>query len=171
MLSADEIIRRLNLKPLPIEGGYFRETYRSDETVSASVLPQRFGGDRSFSTAIYYLLTADTFSALHRLPSDELFHFYLGDPVGMLQLHPDGSSCVITLGPDLKAGQQLQAVVPRAVWQGSFLCDGGRWALLGTTVAPGFDFDDYQAGERDQLIRQYPDRAKLIAQLTRADSN
>ncbi len=75
MLSAEEIIRRLNLKPLPMEGGYFRETYRANETISASVLPQRFGGDRSFSTAIYYLLTADTFSALHRLPSDELFHF------------------------------------------------------------------------------------------------
>ncbi len=87
----------------------------------------------------------------------------------MLQLHPDGSSCVITLGPDLKAGQQPQAVVPRAVWQGSFLHDGGRWALLGTTVAPGFDFDDYEAGERERLIKRYPDRAKLIAQLTHAD--
>ena len=169
MLSAEEIIRRLNLKPLPMEGGYFRETYRSDETISRSVLPLRFGGDRSFSTAIYYLLTADTFSALHRVPSDELFHFYLGDPVDMLQLHPDGSSAVIMLGHDLAGERQLQVVVPQLVWQGSFLREGGRWALLGTTVAPGFDFEDFEEGEREQLIRQYPDRAKLIAQLTRAD--
>ncbi len=171
MLSAEDIIRRLNLKPLAMEGGYFRETYRSDETISRSVLPLRFAGDRSFSTAIYYLLTAHTFSALHRLPSDELFHFYLGDPVDMLQLHPDGSSAVITFGHDLAGGHQLQVVVPRLVWQGSFLREGGRWALLGTTVAPGFDFEDYETGEREQLTRQYPDRAKLIAQLSRADSN
>jgi predicted cupin superfamily sugar epimerase len=113
---------------------------------------------------MYYLLTPDTFSALHRLPTDEVFHFYLGDPVEMLQLYSDGSGRVVTLGPDLGAGQQLQAIVPRGVWQGSTLRAGGAWALLGTTVAPGFDFEDYEAG-LEPLAEQYPAFAERIRRL------
>src|SRR5581483_11176343 len=98
------------------------------------------------ATAIYYLLTPDTVSAMHRLATDEIFHFYLGDPVEMLQLRPDGSHRVAILGPDLDAGQRPQIVVPRGVWQGARLVPGGRFALLGTTVAPGFDYADYETG-------------------------
>src|SRR5207245_2095434 len=106
----------------------------------AASLPARYGTDRWAGTAIYYLLTPDTFSALHRLPTDEVYHFYLGDPVEMLQLWPDGSGRVGTLGQDVRAGQLLQVIVPRGVWQGSRLRPGGAFALLGTTMAPGFDF-------------------------------
>ena len=157
MHTAQDIIAALDLQPLPREGGYYRETYRSTES-----LPNRA---RSLSTAIYYLLTKDTFSALHRLASDEVFHFYLGDPVSMLQLRSDGTGNVITLGPDIMAGQSPQVVVPAGVWQGSWL-ESGSFALLGTTMAPGFDFADYAAGNRAELTRSYPEFADLIARLT-----
>jgi predicted cupin superfamily sugar epimerase len=104
---------------------------------------------------------------MHRLKSDEIFHFYLGDPVEMLQLWPDGSSRRVVLGSDLASGNSLQQVVPKDVWQGSYLLEGGRFALLGCTVAPGFEFEDYQSGTRDGLIRQYPREQDLIAKLTR----
>jgi len=110
-MTADEIKQLLQLQPLSIEGGFFRETYRSRWAVSAEYLPDGFAGSRSIGTAIYYMLTPETFSALHRLPGTEVFHFYLGDPVVMLQLLPDGSSRTITLGSDLLNGQQPQVVV------------------------------------------------------------
>ena len=160
-MDAETIIRQLGLQPHP-EGGFYRETYRSGETIAAAALPPRYGKDRSFSTAIYYLLTPDSFSSLHRLQSDELFHFHLGDPVTMLQLHEDGRGETITLGQDILAGQQLQVVVPRGVWQGMFLNDGGRFALLSTTVSPGFDFADFEVGTRDALIRRYPSCTAMI---------
>ncbi len=167
MITADEIIKLLNLKLLSTEGGYFVETYRSDEVIPGSVLPDRYGSDRALSTAIYYLLTRDTISLLHRLKSDEVIHFYLGDPVTMLQLHPNGSSEVITLGTDLKIGEKPQVVVPRNVWQGMRLVDGGRFTLLGTTVAPGFTFEDFELGNRRELIEKYPEVSDLIRLLTR----
>ena len=164
-MDAETIIRQLGLQPHP-EGGFYRETYRSGETIAAAALPPRYGKDRSLSTAIYYLLTPDSFSALHRLQSDELFHFHLGDPVTMLQLHDDGRGETIILGQDIAAGQQLQAVVPRSVWQGMFLNDRGRFALLSTTVSPGFDFADFEVGRRDALMRRYPSCMAMIERLT-----
>jgi hypothetical protein len=165
MLTAAQMIAALDLRPLPREGGYYRETYRSAEVVPAGALPPRYHAARSAATAIYYLLTPDTFSALHRLPTDEVFHFYLGGPVQMLQLPPGGQGRVITLGTDLEARQQPQVVVPRGVWQGSCLA-GGAFALLGTTMAPGFEFTDYEGGDRAALSREYPDFADLIERLT-----
>ena len=111
MITADTVKSLLNLKPHPEEGGYFRETYRSPHTLSKHILSEEYQDERSLFTAIYYLLTPDTFSALHRLPTDELFHFYLGDPVEMIQLLPDGTGRTITLGQDITNGMQLQAVV------------------------------------------------------------
>ena len=116
MISIEQLKTVLGLKPLPIEGGYFAETYRSTEIIPSGILPARFGGPRSVGTGIYYLLTPDTFSALHRLRSDEIYHFYLGDPVELLQLWPDGSGRQVTLGTDLLRGMQLQLVVPQGVW-------------------------------------------------------
>ncbi len=168
MPTADELIRRLNLQPHPAEGGYFRETYRAADLWPAPALPARYAGDRRASTAIYYLLTPGTCSALHRLQSDEVFHFYLGSPVRMLQLDPDGGGRTIVLGPDLLADQRVQVVVPRGVWQGSLLEPGGDFALLGCTVAPGFEYADYEHGERPALVRQYPAFADLITRLTPA---
>jgi predicted cupin superfamily sugar epimerase len=166
MPTAEELIQHFQLQPHPKEGGYFRETYRAAESFSSGVLPSRYTGARSASTAIYYLLTPNTCSALHRLQTDEIFHFYLGDPVRMLQLHPDGSSNTTELGPDVFASQELQVVVPRGVWQGSLLEPGGAFALLGCTVAPGFDYIDYEGGERQTLLKQYPSAADLIRRLT-----
>ncbi len=166
MATADELIRLLQLQPHPREGGYFRETYRASEGYPAAVLPQRYGGPRSASTAIYYLLTPGTCSALHRLATDEVFHFYLGSPVRMLQLLPDGQGREIVLGPDLLRGQSPQVVVPRGVWQGSLLEPGGAFALLGCTVAPGFDYSDYEGGARAALLARYPAFADLITRLT-----
>lgn len=163
-MTAEEVIELLQLQPHPVEGGFFRETYRSASSIDASVLP-KYGSARSFGTAIYYLLTPRTVSALHQLPGDEVFHFYLGDPVRMLQLWPDGSTRVRVLGTDLIAGHEPQLVVPGGVWQGSHLIEGGKFALLGATMAPGFDYADYKAGDRAKLTAKYADQAELIARL------
>jgi len=167
MLTADQIIALLNLTPHPKEGGYFIETYRSSETIPEKTLPSRYKGIRSFATAIYYLLTPETFSAMHRLQSDEIFHFYLGDPVEMLQLWPDGSGRLVILGSDILRGVQPQVVVPRGVWQGARLFKNGKFALLGTTVSPGFEFADYEYGQRDELVESYPQFREWIIALTK----
>lgn len=166
MISAEEIKSLLGLEPLPVEGGYVTETYRSTTELPVGALPEGYGGARPLATAIYYLLTPDTFSALHRLPGDEIYHFYLGDPVEMLQLFPDGSSRALILGSGIGKGIQVQTVVPAGVWQGSRLVPGGRLALLGTTMSPGFDPADYEAGKRDELIQAYPEVPELISALT-----
>ncbi len=165
-MRAEQLIRQLGLKPHPSEGGYFVETYRSELRLPADVLPDAYDGPRRLSTAIYYLLTPDTHSAMHRVPGDEIFHFYLGDPVEMLQLHPDGRGEVVRLGPDPRAGFRLQHVVPAGVWQGARLRAGGRYALLGTTLAPGFEYQDFEAGDRDELCERFPRHAELITALT-----
>lgn len=166
-MTAEEIMRLLGLKPLPREGGYYVETYRAAEFIPPGALPARYRAAKPAGTAIYYLLTPETFSALHRLPTDEIYHFYLGDPVELLQLRPDGSGSVLTLGPDLAAGQRPQIVVPRGVWQGSRLEPGGRFALLGTTMAPGYGEEDYEPGRREVLTQEFPAFAALIQALTR----
>ena len=161
-MSADEIKALLHLQPHPKEGGWYRRTYASD--VSVALLR----GVRPYSTAIYYLLEEGSFSEMHVLASDEIFHFYLGDPAEMLQLFPDGGSQVITLGPDLAAGQHVQLVVPAGVWQGTRLVAGGKVALLGCTVTPGFDFADYRSGTYAELSAGWPLEATRIRKLTRS---
>jgi len=169
--SAQDVIDGLGLIPHPEEGGYFRETYRCDDGLAAEALPGRYGGGaRCFSTAIYYLLTPETVSALHRLGSDEVFHHYAGDAVEQLRLYPNGQAEVVMIGTDLTAGHHPQTVVPRGVWQGARLTAGGRWALLGCTVAPGFEFADYDHGQRGPLVEAYPAWAALIAALTPTDA-
>ncbi len=168
MITADEVRAALHLRPHPEEGGFFVETYRSEERIPSEALPARYGGARALGTAIYYLLTPETFSAMHRLASDEVFHFYLGDPVEMLQLFPDGTGRTVTLGQDLAKGMRPQAIVPRGVWQGARLVPGGRFALLGTTVAPGFDFADYAHARRADLLGSHPAFRDLILSLTSA---
>jgi len=168
-MTATDLIAFLELKPLPMEGGYFRETYRSPCALADGSLPRNYSDRRSLSTAIYFLLTSDTFSAMHRLPADEIYHFYGGDPVEMLQLTRPGVGETILLGQDLKAGMRPQVLVPALVWQGSRLVLGGQYALLGTTMAPGFDFADLTLGSRRELVREYPMCTKLIKELTRDD--
>jgi len=154
------------MKTLPKEGGFYVETYRSQETIGPEALPERFEGRRSIGTAILYLLTADTVSKLHRLKSDEIYHFYLGDEVTMLQLFPDGSSRVITLGCDIAGGQLLQVVVLQGTWMGCLLAAGGEFALMGTTVCPGFKFEDFESADREHLLKLYPSQREFILKLT-----
>jgi len=166
MLTVEKLIKMLNMKLLPKEGGYYSETHRSAQVVPGSSLPEQYESDRSLSTAIYYMLTPDTKSLLHRLPTDEIFHFYLGEPVLMLQLFPDGTVNTIILGQDLEAGHSIQVLVPKGVWQGSYLLEGGGFALMGTTMAPGFDFADSEIGDKETLISLYPSHQDLIKRLT-----
>src|SRR5271167_2624854 len=161
-MTAEEIKLLLQLEAHPCEGGYFRQTWKSDEEIPLTALPSRYSGARAAGTAIYYLLEPSTFSEMHRLISDEVFHFYYGDPVEMLQLWPDGSSRVVRLGGDLASGVLPQLVVPKGVWQGSRLVPGGSVALIGCTVSPGFDYADYETGSRADLVREYPAAAELI---------
>jgi uncharacterized protein len=166
-MTAEEVKQILQLEAMPVEGGFFRETYRSRWQISREYLPDVYNGTRSIGTAIYYMITTETFSALHRLPGTEVFHFYAGDPVVMLLLLPDGTSRTITLGTDLLNGHQPQVVVRGHVWQGCKLGPGGKWALIGTTMSPGFDYTDYEHGKHEQLIAQYPGAVELIRQYTR----
>jgi predicted cupin superfamily sugar epimerase len=163
--TLSEVMTLLDLKPLREEGGFFNETYRSVETIDARQFQRGHGGTRSLSTAIYYLLTPTSFSAMHKVPGDEIFHFYIGDPVEMLELFPDGSGRTVTLGRDISRGMHFQHVVPGDIWQGARLVPGGEYALLGTTMAPGFDYADFVKGNRDELTRMYSSHAELITQL------
>jgi uncharacterized protein len=170
MLTAEKIIEILKLTPLQNEGGFYRETWRSQDTIPESALPDRYLKSKSFGTAIYYLLTTDTKSKIHRLPTDEIFHFYLGDPVEMLILYPDGNSEIIMLGQKIDEGESVQVVIPKGTWFGARLKKmSGRtygFALMGTTVAPGFDFSDFEIGKRKVLAKLFPDKIDLIKILT-----
>jgi predicted cupin superfamily sugar epimerase len=166
-VDARKIIEKLGLEPLRDEGGYFSETYRSGLRIPSGTPAGSGAGERSLATAIYYLLTPDTFSAMHRLASDEVYHFYLGDPVEMLLLYPDASSDTVILGPNILENMRLQVVIPAGVWQGSRLLPGGDFALMGTTVAPGFDPSDFEPGSREELAGRYTGVSDLITGLTR----
>jgi predicted cupin superfamily sugar epimerase len=161
-MTADEIKTLLQLEPHPVEGGFYRRTYTS----AASVELER--GSRPMGTAIYYLLEQGAFSEMHMLHSDEVFHFYLGDPVEMLQLYPDGETKVLVLGPDLQAGQHVQLIVPAGVWQGTQLLGSGKVALVGCTVTPGFDFADYRNSSFAELVARWPQQEARIKALTRS---
>jgi predicted cupin superfamily sugar epimerase len=137
-------------------------TWEAEEYVA---LPRCTGGRRT-STAIYYLLEPGTFSEMHKLESDEIFHHYLGGAVEMLQLYEDGSSKVTVIGKDIAAGEVPQHVVPRGVWQGSRMLREGEWALLGCTVSPGFEFEDYTDASYEQLVARWPGEAERIRRLT-----
>lgn len=158
--EAQSLIERLDLKPLPLEGGYFRETYRSDRKID---------GLKDVSTCIYFLLTGETFSAFHRLPSDEIWHFYSGDPVDLYTIDDAGLLIVNRLSSQVGEGTAPQVVVNAGCWQAANLADGGRFALLGCTVAPAFDFEDYQHGRREQLLERFPQHRNVIMKLTRGE--
>lgn len=175
-MTADDVKRILQLEPHPREGGFFRQIYQSAAMLSAAVFntssdPAQYNGPRRLSTAIYYLLEPGTFSEMHRLASDEVFHHYGGAPVEMLQLWPNGEIARVVLGMDLVVGQRPQVVVPRGVWQGSRVLPGSAaaetWALLGCTVSPGFDYADYETGTRAELTDRYPEAWQMIQDLTR----
>jgi predicted cupin superfamily sugar epimerase len=159
-------IETLKLRPHP-EGGFFRESYRSAETISREHLPPRFSGDRVFSTAIYFLLEGADFSALHRIKQDEVWHFYDGGPLTVVSIGPDGTLFLANLGRDAAAGDVLQHVVPAGHVFGSRPRHQGTFSLVGCTVAPGFDFADFEIPMRQELLEQFPQHAAIITALTR----
>jgi predicted cupin superfamily sugar epimerase len=166
-MTAAEVKKLLNLVPHPQEGGSYVRTWESGELLAPEAFADsRYDGPRHTSTAIYYLLEPETFSEMHVLQSDEIFHHYLGDAVEMLQLHADGRSERVVLGKDIAAGQSLQTVVRRNIWQGSRLLKPEGWALLGCTVSPGFEFVDYKSAPRAELIARWPHEAEAITKLT-----
>jgi len=166
-MDLQEVISSLKLEKHPKEGGWFRETYRSDEKFDGSSLPSRYGSDRAYSTLIYYLISAEHFSGFHRLKSDEIYHFYLGDPAHLCTIGAEGSVKETVLGCDIGAGATLQALVPQGHWQAVYLKPGGKWALLGCTVSPGFEYEgDFEDGQRQSLTAQFPQHADLITRLT-----
>jgi predicted cupin superfamily sugar epimerase len=157
-------IHHLGLSPHP-EGGYYRATYKSDLTIVRNALPSGYQGDRSASTAIYFLLDEGNFSAFHRIASDEVWHFYTGSSLLVYVIDPEGNYFELHLGSD--EGEVFQAVVKAGSWFASRVRDAAGFALVGCTVAPGFDFADFELGVRSELIRTFPAHRKLIEELTR----
>ncbi|MBD2754790.1 cupin domain-containing protein [Spirosoma validum] len=164
-MTATYYVQALAMQPHP-EGGYFAETYRSGETISHSALPNRFSGDRAFSTAIYFLLESHHISALHRIQADEVWHFYAGGPLEVFAISPAGDLTVIKLGSNLQQGEVFQAVVPAGYWFGSKPAVGTDFSLVGCTVAPGFDFADFEMADRQTLLAQFPQHKEVIEMLT-----
>ena len=159
-------IEKYNLLPHP-EGGYYAETYRSSESISENALPNRFTGDRSFSTGIYFLLEKDDFSAFHKIKSDEMWHFYAGEALDIFVIDPEtGNLEIIKLGSNPDNGETFQAVVPAGAWFGSRPATNSSYSLVGCTVAPGFDFADFEMAERNNLTDLFPEHKKMIQELT-----
>ena len=165
MTDAERWIQDLRLERHP-EGGWFREIYRANETIPGRCLPRRFSADRSHSTAIYFLLEGEDFSALHRLQQDELWHFYDGEQLTIHMIDPDGRHHTAMLGRESRSGQRPMAVVKGGWWFGA-TAEPQSYALVGCTVAPGFDFDDFELPARDQLLHRFPQHSTLIRRLTR----
>jgi uncharacterized protein len=164
--AVEGLIKGLSLERHP-EGGYYRQTYRSKGTIPVSVLPAGFTGSRSFATGIYFLLAGDDFSAFHRIRSDEMWHFYAGSSLIIHVIHPGGEYDQIRLGRDILGGEVFQAVVTGGCWFAAHLNDPSDYALVGCTVAPGFDFDDFELADCQDLNEKYPQHAAIITKLTR----
>ena len=164
MHGVDYWIKNLNLQAHP-EGGFYKETYRSQENITAPNLPARFRGDRNFSTAIYFLLRSQDRSVFHRIKSDELWHFYQGSTLSIYILTDQGL-IIQKLGTDLLSGESLQVMVPANCWFGARVEEKEAYALCGCTVAPGFDFQDFEMADRTELLKQYPGFEKEIVELT-----
>jgi predicted cupin superfamily sugar epimerase len=165
-MSAEDIIQQLALLPHP-EGGFYKEVYRSSLTIKADSLPPQFGGDRSISTSIYYLLQEGDFSAFHRIKSDELWHFYAGGTLLLHLINESGEYYTSSLGPNLATGETFQVLMPAGVWFASEPAPGTLFTLAGCTVSPGFDFLDFEMAEREQMIRQFPRHKAIIERLSR----
>ena len=165
MKDARYWVQRLALNEHP-EGGHFREVYRSHERIGAASLPSRYDGARSFSTSIYFLLQGGEVSRLHRLKSDELWHFYAGSPLTIHVLSEQGDYSTVVLGSDPERGEEFQAVVKAGWWFGATVNDSASYSLVGCTVAPGFDYQDFELADREELARAFPQHRQMIVRLT-----
>lgn len=164
--NADKWIELLKLEKHP-EGGYFRETYRSHETIDKEHLPKRFNGNRNFSTAIYFLLKGNDFSAFHQIRQDELFHFYDGSCLTIHVIDHAGDYFKLKVGRDIDNGETPQGIIKAGWIFGASVNDSNSYSLVGTTAAPGFDFNDFELLSRNHLIRLYPQHRTIIEKLTR----
>jgi predicted cupin superfamily sugar epimerase len=163
-MTAQEIIERLSLSPHP-EGGYYRETYRSQEIFTQEQLPGRYTGDRSLATCIYFLLAGNEFSAFHRIQSDETWHHYHGQALHIYCISPGGNFIEKLLGPALHQGQEPQFTVPAGYWFAARVKGHSGFSLIGCTVAPGFDFSDFEMGKKSVLIKEYPQHSEILSSL------
>ena len=166
MRDAKYWIEKLRLKRHP-EGGYFRQIYKAELVLAREGLAGNFSGARAASTAIYFLLEDENFSAFHRLRSDELWHFYFGDALVVHGIEPDGNYSTIEMGSDFDAGEVFQAVVKAGCWFASEVGGQRGYALVGCTVSPGFEFDDFELARRRELMKSYPQQREIIQRLTR----
>jgi len=166
--DAQTWIDRLDLKAHP-EGGYYRETYRTDEVIPAAALPDRFDDDRDVAALIYFLLPGDAFSALHRIQQDEAWHFYAGASLTLHQIAPNGTYTTRTLGRAVDDGHRLHTVVPAGTWFGATVDEDDGYALVGCTTAPAFDFADFELAHRAVLADEHPQHRGLIERLTRSE--
>ncbi len=164
--TPQQLIKQFNLQPHP-EGGYYKETYRSAEIIPVTVLDKRFKGDRNFSTAIYFLLEKGNFSAFHKIQSDECWHFYTGGLLLVHVIHINGKFETIKIGNDILQGQVFQYVIPAGCWFASEPAPGSEFSFVGCTVAPGFDFDDFEMAKADELVKSYPKHEAIIKRLCR----
>ncbi len=167
MNSAKGIIEHLQLEPHP-EGGFFKEVYRSEGTIEASCLPSNFEGSRHYSTAIYFLITSEDFSSFHKVNQDEGWHFYDGSPITLHIISPKGVYTQVSIGRDFSKGQVPQYIVPAHHWFAATVQEQNSFTLVGCTVAPGFDFADFELAKRDSLTALFPEHGTIIAQLTRS---
>jgi predicted cupin superfamily sugar epimerase len=161
-----KFIREYRLQPHP-EGGWYKETYKSSEQISSHALPVRFGGDRPYSTAIYFLLEQGNFSSFHRIKSDECWHFYTGGPLQIFEIAEDGNLQVITLGNDVSKGHRFQYIVRASRWFASRPAPESEFCFVGCTVSPGFDFADFELADSAALSALYPPHASIIRELCR----
>lgn len=161
MQTVDYWVEKLEMQAHP-EGGYFKETYRSTEMVI-----NRNGQKRSASTGIYFLITSENFSAFHKIESDEMWHYYAGSPLSVYMIDDSGKLDILKVGPNIEKGEQLQAVVPAGCWFASRVDESNTYSLVGCTVAPGFDFEDFVLAKREELIAQHPEHQEIITSLTR----
>ena len=165
-MEIQDIIEKLGLSPLTGEGGMFRRTYLSTQVIKKEALSTPYPEDKPAGSAIMYMVTPNCYSRLHRLPTDEVYHFYLGSPVQLLLIPPEAEPFTVTLGQDIMAGMQVQYTVPAGYWQGSRLADGGDWALLGTTMAPAYSDSDYEDAPAEELMTAHPAFSEEIHRLT-----
>eukprot|EP01112_Ceratiomyxa_fruticulosa_P024187 TRINITY_DN96_c0_g1_i5.p1 TRINITY_DN96_c0_g1~~TRINITY_DN96_c0_g1_i5.p1 ORF type:complete len:168 (-),score=23.99 TRINITY_DN96_c0_g1_i5:90-593(-) len=166
MKDANFYIAQLNLKP-HIEGGFYRETYRSSEVIPGKALPPQFKTDHSFSTAIYYLLKNDEFSTFHKISADEMFHYYAGGTLVIHMINKEGARSNVKIGPNIENGEKFQFVVPAGTWFCAHPTLETLFTLSGCTVAPGFEFSDFEVGKKDDLSRMFPQHALLIGRYCR----
>ncbi|MBI3520406.1 MAG: cupin domain-containing protein [Bacteroidetes bacterium] len=165
-MTVDTLVKELELLPHP-EGGYYKETYRSESKITQSCLSPNFKGDRNMATGIYFLIEKGNFSALHKIKSDETWHFYFGDALEVIEINEQGNLTITQIGSNLQNGETFQYTVKANTWFGSRVSSNGHFSLVGCTVYPGFDFQDFELAQQQDLIQLFPQHQAIIKELTR----